>query len=381
MEQGRVGNARVAARRLTSAGDQVGDRRAAAREIVLRHGWNATSYQILNQGLDLWFARAGDAVVGSARHGRLRVVAGAPVCAAERLEGVAGEFESAAAANGERVLFFGAGQRLEQIYRGRGDHSLVALGAQPVWDPRGWSSVVRQKASLRAQLHRARKKDVTVREWPAERAERSPELRAVLAEWLATRGLPPLGFMAIPNLFGRLADRRIFVAERGSAREVIAFLVATPVPGRQGWLVEQWPRKRSAPNGTTHLLVDAAMRRFAEEESPYVTLGLAPLSLHGRPTANPDPRWLRWTLAWVRAHGRRFYNFAGLEAFKASLQPDEWETIYAIAPGRRFTPAMLHGVAGVFSGGSPEWFVARAIASGAGQEVRRGMSGAMRLRR
>ena len=354
---------------------------AAAREIVLRHGWNATAYQVLNPGLDLWLASAADAVVGSARYGRTRVVAGAPVCAAERLDAVAQEFERAANAKGERVLFFGAGARLDRIYRGRPNHSIVSLGAQPAWDPMGWGSIVRRKASLRAQLHRARNKGVSVSEWPAERANRSGALRRVLGEWLATRGLPPLGFMATPDLFGRLADRRVFVAEQGSARGPIAFLVATPVPARGGWLVEQWPRLRTAPNGTTHLLVDAAMRAFAADGSRYATLGLAPLSEHGRPPGGDEAAWLRWTLAWVRAHGRRFYNFAGLEAFKASLQPDEWEPIHAIAQGPRFTPPMLHAVAGVFSGGSPEWFVARAMAAGVRQELRRAVGGIARILR
>jgi len=83
-------------------------------------------------------------------------------------------------------------------------------------------------------------------------------LRAVLQEWLDTRGLPPLHFLVTPDLLDTLGDRRIFVAEQSD--EVQGFLVATRIPARHGWLVEQWPRRRSAPNGTTHLLIDAAMR-------------------------------------------------------------------------------------------------------------------------
>jgi hypothetical protein len=55
-----------------------------------------------------------------------------------------------------------------------------------------------------------------------------------------------------------LADRRIVVAEQSA--DVVGFLVATWIPARRGWLVEQWLRRRSAPNGATHLLIDAAMR-------------------------------------------------------------------------------------------------------------------------
>ena len=341
----------------------------AARRLVLEHGWNAVAYQILNPGMQLWFARDGDAVVGFVTCGGTRVVAGAPVCAPERLREVAAELEAEAAERGERVLYFGAGERLERVFAAQRHHSLVPLGAQPVWEPAAWPDIVRGKASLRAQLNRARNKGVCVEEWPAERARSSDALRAVLAEWLATRGLPPLGFLVTPDLLDVLDDRRVFVASR--AERVVAFLVATPVPARHGWLVEEWPRTRDAPNGTTHSLVDATMRALARDGARYVTLGLAPLAERGGADLRGQPAWLRGALHWLRAHGRRFYNFRGLESFKASLQPMHWEPIHAIAPAERVTPRMLRAVASAFSGGTPELLVARAMAHAAGEELRR----------
>jgi phosphatidylglycerol lysyltransferase len=343
--------------------------RSAARRLVLEHGWNAVAYQILNPGMCHWFARAGDAVAGYARFAGVRIVAGAPVCAPDRLTAVAAELEDDAAAHGERVIFFGAGGRLETVYATRHDHCLVALGAQPTWEPSAWPAIVRGKASLRAQLNRARNKGVRVDEWPAHRAAASPALRRVLGEWLRTRGLPPLGFLVTPTLLDALDDRRVFVASR--AGHVVAFLVATPVPARRGWLVEEWPRVLGAPNGTTHSLVDAAMRAFAAESACYVTLGLAPLSERGGHSLQGQPLWLRGLLAWMRAHARRFYNFRGLEAFKASLQPMDWEPIFAIAPGRSLSPRMLRAVAGAFSGGAPELLVARALLHAVREEIER----------
>jgi phosphatidylglycerol lysyltransferase len=341
----------------------------AARALVMRHGWNAVAYQILNPGMRRWFSRAGDVVAGYAPFAGTWVVAGAPVCAPERLATAAAELEADAAARDARVLYFGAGDRLERVYAERADHSLVRLGAQPVWDPAAWSDIVRRKASLRAQLNRARNKGVRITELPASRARASETLRTVLREWLATRGLPPLSFLVVPDILDTLDDRRTFVAERDG--RVVGFLVGTPVPARHGWLVEEWPRLRDAPNGTTHSLVDAAMRAFAADGSRYVTLGLAPLAEHGGGTSTDQPAWLRVMLRWVRAHGRRFYNFAGLEAFKAGMQPMAWEPIYAIAPGGRFTPRMLRAVAGAFSAGNPELLVARALWSAAREELRR----------
>ena len=341
----------------------------AARRLVLAHGWNAVAYQILNPGMRRWFSRDADAVVGWVACAGTRVVAGAPVCAPERLRDVAAELEEEAAAQRERVLFFGAGERLERVYAARRDHCLVPLGAQPAWHPSAWPDVVRGKASLRAQVNRACNKGVRVEEWPADRARSSAALRDVLYEWLATRGLPPLGFLVTPDLLDVLDDRRVFVASR--EQRVVAFLIATPVPARHGWLVEEWPRTAAAPNGTTHALIDTAMRALASDGAQYVTLGLAPLAERGGSTLRGQPAWLRGALHWLRAHGRRFYNFRGLEAFKTSLQPMHWEPIYAIAPGAEVRPWMLRAVASAFSGGAPELLMARALAHAAHEEVRR----------
>jgi len=342
--------------------------RALARELVLRHGWNAAAYQILNPGLRLWFSARGDAVAGFVDWAGMRVVAGAPVCALERLPDVAREIEADCARARCRPMYFGAGERLERLLGQSPAHHLLRLGAQPVWDAQAWPGIVRRKSSLRAQLHRATNKGIAVRELSRDAiATHLPALRAVLAAWLSTRGLPPLHFMTEPDTLGDLRDRRVFVADRDE--RMVAFLVATPVPARQGWLVEQWPRRDDAPNGTTHALVDAAMRAFADGGARFVTLGLAPLSDRAGPIGAGEPAWLRALLRWVRAHGRRFYNFRGLDAFKASLAPERWEPIYAIVPDERVTARALWAVAGAFGGGSPVTLIARAVAMAAQREL------------
>ena len=334
---------------------------ARARALVLAYGWNATAYQIVNPGMSLWFSTADDAVIGYVERRLTRVVAGAPVCSFERLEEVVQEFEHESAARRRRVCYFGAEARLESIFRGRADHARVLLGSQPSWNPAHWASIIAGKASLRAQLNRARNKGVTVTPTSSEEATADPSLRRVLDEWLATRGLPPMHFLVEPETLTRLFDRRIFVA-RLRTGDTVAFLVASPAPARDGggWLIEQFVRGARAPNGTVELLLDAAMRALAAEGYAYVTLGLAPLAEHGfREAANPF--WLRVLLQLVRAHGRRFYNFEGLERFKAKFQPEQWEPVYAIVSEPRFSPGALYAIAAAFSDRSPISTIARAI--------------------
>jgi phosphatidylglycerol lysyltransferase len=323
------------------------------------HGWNATAYQIVNPGMSLWFTSTNDAAVGYVERGHIRVVAGSPVCAEERLADVVAEFERDCAENRRRVCYFGAEGRLEGLLRSTQTHSMVLLGAQPSWNPAQWASIIASKSSLRAQLNRSRNKGIVVSPMSAEEATGHPALRRVLNEWLATRGLPPMHFLVEPDTLTRLFDRRVFVA-RSRTGEIVAFLVASPAPARGGWLIEQFVRGRNAPNGTVELLLDSAVRSFAAEGYDYVTLGLAPLSRHGSgPEANP--MWLRLLLRWVRAHGRRFYNFEGLDNFKAKFLPERWEPVYAIVNESRFSPGALYAIAAAFSDRSPLSTIARAL--------------------
>lgn len=346
--------------------------RARARALVLRHGWNTTSYQILNPGFTHWFSEAGDAVVGFVRRPRVWVVGGAPVCAPERLESVSEEFERAAGAARARVCYVGAQDRLAQRCFPDPSYAGAILGAEPWWDPQGWPALVAGRASLRAQLNRARNKGVRVSLLPAG-AVAPAGVRLVLQDWLATRGLPPLGFLTVPWLLDDLGDRRLFVAERdGSA---VAFLVLTPIPGRAGWLVEQIVRGRAAPNGVAELLVDAAFRWMGEDGARFATLGLAPLAEAENGFRPEVSWWLRGAQGWLRAHGRRFYNFDGLFAFKAKLGPAGWSPVYAIANQPTLSLGTMLGVSEAVVGGDLLRFGATMIWHALGQEARRLLPG------
>lgn len=339
-----------------------------ARELVLQYGWNATAYQIVNPGIEHWFSQRGDAVIGYVSKNGVRVVAGAPVCSEERLPEVVGEWEALTQNAGEKTCYFGAAGRIKHLLESSSGYSTVSLGAQPVWCPEHWQVVVEERSSLRAQLARARNKGVTVSEWEPARATQNLQLRRVLDEWLQTRGLPALHFLVEPDTLALMDDRRTFVAEKEG--KVVGFTALCPIPTRRGWLTEQFPRGFDAPNGTVELLMDTAIRTVAEEGSEYVTMGLVPLSQHGLLPGEENPAWLRILLGWVRAHGRRFYNFDGLEKFKAKFVPESWEAIYAISHEKHFSPRALYAISAAFTGHSPLLSVSLGLLKAMRQEWR-----------
>jgi lysylphosphatidylglycerol synthetase-like protein (DUF2156 family) len=317
-----------------------------ALAIVRRHGWNAHSFQVAGDGFGRYFD--GDALVGYADTGSAWVGAGAPIAEHARLFAVAEAFRRAAAEAGRRACFFGAGARFVGAAKTWHAH---ALGAQPIWTVPGWRARARSVRSIRAQLHRATAKGVTVR-----RVETSElgGLRGrtveVLRAWLDDRRMPPMGFLVEPRPFEHLGERQLFVAER--AGTIVAALGAAPIYARGGWLVETIARLPEAPNGTNELLIDAAVESAAREGASFVTLGMVPLAGgHVAP-------WLRA----VAVLARPFYDFRGLEAFRTRLRPDAWETLYLVVPkGTSFVAALVESLR-AFAGGSLVRFGLRSIA-------------------
>ena len=339
-----------------------------ARQLVLRHGWNSTCFQILNPGIERWISPSGNAVVGYVVRKGVRVVAGAPVCALEDIEEVIRLWEEASEEAGHGVCYFGAEGRIKRCLHHKPGYATVSMGAQPSWNPQDWPSIFDRDKSLRAQRNRALNKGVVVREWTCDEATNNFALKRCLAEWLTTRGLPPMHFLVEPETLSCLSGRRIFVAEQYD--EPVGFLVLSPVPERNGWLTEQFPRGFKAPNGTVEILMDTAIRAVAISGSEYVTMGIIPLSIQGLSAATPNPVWLNWLTGWVRAHGRRFYNFDGLDHFKLKFRPQHWEPIYVISKEERFSFRSLHAIAAAFSDGAPLWAVTRGLGRALRQEGR-----------
>ena len=338
------------------------------RDLILRFGWNSTCYQLLNPGFRYWISKDGDAVAGYVEYAGTRIVGGSPVCAFERLPDVVSEFENDSAALGLRVCYFASEARLESVIAQRPGYAVTQLGAQPVWNPKALVEKMAGKSSLRGQLNRAFHKGLTVEEWSAGRATGNPALKKLLDDWLSTRGLPSLHFLVEPETLSSLENRRIFVALRDA--EAVGFLNASPIPGRNGWLVEQFVRGANAPNGTVELMLHSAAEVFAEEHYDYLTMGLSPLTQQAQTELPKTSPTIKFLLRWARAHGKRFYDFEGLEFFKTKFEPEYWEPIYAISNEPKFSLRALYAIACAFTTGHPIRTVTLGIGKAIRQETR-----------
>jgi phosphatidylglycerol lysyltransferase len=339
-----------------------------ARKIVMQYGWNSMAYQILNPGISLWFSKQFDGVIGFVQTNTHYIVAGSPISSEEHLAEITSEFLDIALTNNKKVCFFGAQERIAVILSTFAPTSTIVLGAQPAWKPKEWLASVGTKQSLRAQLLRARNKYVVTKIIERDFDVIRHELKNCLEEWISTRHLPSMHFLVEPNTVDRLEDRILCIAEKENS--IVGFCIASPIPLRNGWLIEQIVRSEDAPNGTAELLLFTLITDIQKRNSSFITLGLSPLSQYYQLPLH-HPWWLNLLLRSVRSYGTFLYNFTGLELFKAKFLPTMWEPVFAITNERKPTLSTLYAIATAFSVISPIKFVAKGLVKYVQQAIKR----------
>jgi phosphatidylglycerol lysyltransferase len=321
-------------------------------------GEHPTSFQILEEGNLYWFdpeVPTPGAVVAYRQCGRYRVAAGAPIAPPDAMGDVAARFIAEGMAAGLRTLFFSADQSLVDAVsaiEGAPPLDSIAIGEQPEWDPALYTTDGADRASLRAQLHRAQNKGVQVRAVTEDEVAHTPgpvraEIETVLQRWLASRRMSAMAFLVDLQPFHQAAERRYYIAEHDG--RAVGFLSAIPVYQRNGWFFEDVLRVPEAPNGTVELLIDTAMRDAATRGDRFVTLGLSPLA---EIDVGPGPHQrLRRGMRWCHDHLGGLYSFQGVRDFKARFKPDLWRKQLLVSSPKALDLMAIHAVLHAFAGG------------------------------
>lgn len=328
---------------------QIEDDRQKVLDLLERYGRNLHSFMVLEPGLSLWFGE--DAAVAYASRGGCWVAVGAPLCDPGKLEQVACEFREAARRAGCRVVFFGVTAPFVSKLQTAGFDSLK-IGEAPSWLPNAWGEALQSAGKLRNRLSKARRDGIICRQVSADEIQNDESLRhrfvSVADEWSRSKALPPMGFMVTVELFQHADRRRYFIAEHDS--ELYGFAVCIPVYGRNGWLLEDMILHPESPGGCSECLIDGVMRRLAEEDAEFVSLGLVALAgLKGSESESRHPFLSRFLRLSSRSMGW-LYNFEGLYRFRKKMQPAFWESVYIVS-GDRITFFTIRAILMAFAQG------------------------------
>ncbi|MCE8468573.1 phosphatidylglycerol lysyltransferase domain-containing protein, partial [Rhodovulum sulfidophilum] len=152
------------------------------------------------------------------------------------------------------------------------------------------------------------------------------ELGVVSEAWLSAKRAREKGF-SVGRFDPDWLNRWPVATVRQDGR-VVAFANVLVTDSRAQAAIDLMRHVEHAPSGTMEFLFTALMLRLKEEGHAAFSLGMAPLS--GLSPERSRRLWDRFG-ALIYRHGRSFYNFEGLRAFKAKFDPD-WRPRYLAAP-------------------------------------------------
>ncbi len=229
-----------------------------------------------------------------------------------------------------RTVWFGASDALSKQMTEDLAHIRIPIGFQTVVNPIDWEEIKSHNGPMRYQISRSVRKNVTIR--VSAPSDFNP-IHRCLDEWKSSKSPFKLYFMTDPDIALHPNHRKLWLAEQNG--QLQGYLIASPIPQKKGWLLEQWVRKPTAPNGVIEQLVDHAITQLGMEGARYITMGLCPLTPSPLLPLSATERGLfamgRFATSW-------FYKSYSLTRFKLKFGFPIHEPIYASFSRARTLP-------------------------------------------
>jgi len=293
----------------------------------------------------LLFSADGRAFIMYGRQGRSWVALSDPVGPRECWPELVWRFVELAGQAGGRAVFYQVSANSLALYA---DAGLMAfkLGEEARVPLVDFDLKGARRAGLRQAINRGEREQLEFSILPPEQVPaRLAELAAVSTAWMAHHKVREKRFSLGAFDPDYLHGQPVAVLTRDGRIVAFANLLLTGL--KEEASIDLMRFVPEAPNGVMEVLLTRLMLHFKAEGYAAFNLGMAPLS--GLSASAAAPVWHRVGRA-VFEHGERFYNFAGLRAFKAKFRP-EWQPRY-LAVGGGINPMLaLTDIAVLIGGG------------------------------
>jgi phosphatidylglycerol lysyltransferase len=291
------------------------------------------------------FSDAGSAFLMYGAIGRDWISMGDPIGPDEEAAGLVWRFRELADRHGARAVFYEVGGRALPRYLDLG-YTLLNFGEEARVPLEGFGLEGSSRRDLRYTDRRLERDGCRFELVPpAEVPALLPELRAVSDAWLAERSTREKGFAM--GSFREDYVARFPVGIVRLAEAIVAFATAWITDTREELAVDLMRHTAAAPAGTMEFLFTRMMLWGSSQGYRWFNLGVAPLS--GLPSHALAPLWSR-AANLLYHHGGRFYNFAGLRAFKQKWDP-VWDPRFIAAPRGIALPLVVTDLVALVSGG------------------------------
>jgi phosphatidylglycerol lysyltransferase len=271
-------------------------------------------------------SRARDAFLIYGLRGRSWIVIGDPVGPRAAWPELLWAIRARADARQGRLLLYQIGPDLLPLAIEMG-LGLIKYGEEARVDLRTFCLEGSRRRGLRQSSRRAARDGARFEIVPAAEMPRLiPELRAVSDEWLRAKGQKEKGFSLgrfDPDYLVRF--NCAIIRWRG---QVVAFANLWEMPGRSELSVDLMRHVDILPYGAMDFLFTELMLWARDQGYASFSLGMAPLS--GIEARRLSPAWAKLA-SFIFRHGRPFYGFEGVRAYKDKFAPG-WTPRFVAGP-------------------------------------------------
>ena len=297
--------------------------RAAARELVRRHGADTLAYFKLRRDQHYLFGAERRAFLGYRVEAGVLLVSGDPIGPDDAMPSLLRELSAFAEARGLRLAALGVGERLRPLWEQLGLRSLY-LGDEAVVDTRAFTLEGRAIRKVRQSVTRLEKQRYVaeLRQLAGLSDAELAGLEAVSRSWRC--GAAERGFaMSLDELRREDHGDSLVVLGRDADGCVRGFLHFAPSYGRPAVSLSLMRRERETPNGLMEFLVARGLELLRERGVAEASLNFAAFArfIHG-------PRGRAERLAGrVLLVADAFFQIERLHRFNAKFFP-RWEPRY-----------------------------------------------------
>ena len=297
--------------------------RLAARELVLRHGYDTLAYFKLRRDQHYLFGPDRRAFLGYRVEAGVLLVSGEPVGPEDAIPSLLRELSAFAEARGLRLAALGVGERLRPLWEQLGLRSLY-LGDEAVVDTRKFTLEGRPIRKVRQSVTRLKKHGYVaeLRQLSELTDGELAELERVSRSW--RDGAVERGFtMSLDELRREDHGDSLVVLGRDADRCIRGFLHFAPSYGRPAVSLSLMRRERETPNGLTEFLVARGLQLLRERGVEEASLNFAAFARFVHAPRGPLERVVGQGLLLADA----FFQIERLHRFNAKFFP-RWEPRY-----------------------------------------------------
>ncbi len=224
--------------------------------------------------------------------------------------------------------------------------ALIKMGAEAVVPLTNFSLEGPERKRLRTSHNRALRDGLTFEVLhPPFAPGLMEDLRVISDAWLAAKTGGEKGFSV--GTFDPAVLERAPIAVVRQGDRIVAFASLWVTDLKHSATIDLMRHVDDAPAGLMEFLFTELLLHFAAEGYAEFSLGNAPLA--GLDARRGVPLSTRLG-AFVYRHGRQFYNFEGLRAFKDKFDP-EWRPVYVALSPRANIIVVASDIVSLVSGG------------------------------